>query len=209
MKPNLKYFHIFGSKCYVINEKEHLEKFDPRSDEGVFISCFENSRAYRIYNTWTQTIIEFVNVKIFDISDFSSYTQQHEIYNLGEYIEDDQNIQENCVTDSGSNSPIGTSVPSYENPASKANPLDNILEDDHELQNKKKSPLPECKADPLDNILSNFENGIMIRRKLTTKLGNVSYTSHVEPKIVYSGRNMDDRKSTSEGCLWVIFSSLG
>ncbi|XP_062118940.1 uncharacterized protein LOC133832644 [Humulus lupulus] len=35
--PNVSHMHIFGCVCYVLNDREHLGKFDPRSDEGVFL----------------------------------------------------------------------------------------------------------------------------------------------------------------------------
>ncbi|XP_019175565.1 PREDICTED: uncharacterized protein LOC109170883 [Ipomoea nil] len=35
-KPNLKYFHVFGTKCYVLIDREQRGKFEPKSDEGVF-----------------------------------------------------------------------------------------------------------------------------------------------------------------------------
>ena len=27
-KPNLSHFHIFGSKCYILNDRKYLGKFD-------------------------------------------------------------------------------------------------------------------------------------------------------------------------------------
>lgn len=33
-KPNLSYFLVFGSKCYILNDREQLGKFDETSDEG-------------------------------------------------------------------------------------------------------------------------------------------------------------------------------
>ncbi|GJR59681.1 retrovirus-related pol polyprotein from transposon TNT 1-94 [Tanacetum coccineum] len=35
-KPKLNYFRVFGSKCFVLNTKDYLTKFDPKSYEGVF-----------------------------------------------------------------------------------------------------------------------------------------------------------------------------
>ncbi|XP_056855389.1 uncharacterized protein LOC108838558, partial [Raphanus sativus] len=35
--PNLSYFHVFGCKCYILNDKDYLGKFDSRSDEGFFL----------------------------------------------------------------------------------------------------------------------------------------------------------------------------
>ena len=52
-KPNVRYFHIFGSMCYILNDHEHLGKFDSKSDQGVFLGYSNNSRAYRVYNMRT------------------------------------------------------------------------------------------------------------------------------------------------------------
>ena len=48
-KPNLKHFHEFGSMCFVLNDKEHKSKFDPKSDEGMFLRYSQNSQAYRVF----------------------------------------------------------------------------------------------------------------------------------------------------------------
>ena len=42
-KPNVKYFPIFGSKCYILNDIENLRKFDAKSDEGIFLGYSINS----------------------------------------------------------------------------------------------------------------------------------------------------------------------
>jgi hypothetical protein len=36
-KPTVKYFRVFGSKCYILRDRENLRKFDPKSDEGIFL----------------------------------------------------------------------------------------------------------------------------------------------------------------------------
>ena len=33
----MKYFRVFGSKCYILNDRENLGKFDARSDEVFFL----------------------------------------------------------------------------------------------------------------------------------------------------------------------------
>ena len=69
-KPNLSHFHIFGSKCYILNDREHLGKFDSKSYEIVFLGYSNNSRAYRVYNMRTQTIMESVNIVVANFNDF-------------------------------------------------------------------------------------------------------------------------------------------
>ncbi|XP_061998818.1 uncharacterized protein LOC133716093 [Rosa rugosa] len=65
-KPNVGYFHIFGSPCYILRDREHLGKFDARSDDGVFLGYSLNSRAYRVYNKRTRVVMESINVSIDD-----------------------------------------------------------------------------------------------------------------------------------------------
>ena len=36
-KSKVKYFRIFGSKCYILNDRENLGKFDTKSDERIFL----------------------------------------------------------------------------------------------------------------------------------------------------------------------------
>ena len=63
-KPRVKYFRVFGSKCYILNDRENLGKFDTKSNEGIFLWYFTTSRAYRVFNKKTKTIMESINVKI-------------------------------------------------------------------------------------------------------------------------------------------------
>ena len=65
-KPTVKYFHVFGSKCYILHDWENLGKFDTKSDEGIFLGYSLNSRAYRVLNNRTDVIEESINVVIDD-----------------------------------------------------------------------------------------------------------------------------------------------
>ena len=54
--PSVKYFRIFGSKCYIKSD-DNIGKFDPRSDEGIFLGYSLKIKAYRCYNKRTKTIV--------------------------------------------------------------------------------------------------------------------------------------------------------
>ena len=49
-KPNLKYFRVFGCKCFILKKGVHLSKFEPRAQEGIFVGYATNYHAYRILN---------------------------------------------------------------------------------------------------------------------------------------------------------------
>ncbi|GJR18304.1 retrovirus-related pol polyprotein from transposon TNT 1-94 [Tanacetum coccineum] len=61
-KPTLDYFRVFGSKCFILNTKDYLTKFDPKYYEGVFLGYSQNSKAYIILNKHTRKIKESLNV---------------------------------------------------------------------------------------------------------------------------------------------------
>ena len=65
-KPIVKYFRIFGSDSYILRDHENLEKFDVKRDKEIFLGYSTSSRAYRVYNLRTKTVIEFANFVIND-----------------------------------------------------------------------------------------------------------------------------------------------
>ena len=71
-KPNVKYFRIFGSTCFILKDRENVGKFDSRSDEGIFLGYSTTSKTYRVYNKRTMKVMEIVNVVIDESSDSGS-----------------------------------------------------------------------------------------------------------------------------------------
>ena len=67
-KPNVKYFIIFGSTCFILKDRKNVGKFDSRSDEGIFMRYSSISKAYRVYNKITKKVVETVNVVIDEAS---------------------------------------------------------------------------------------------------------------------------------------------
>ena len=50
-KPNIMHLRIFRCKCFVHNNgKDPLGKFDPRSDEAIFLGYSSHSKAYKVFN---------------------------------------------------------------------------------------------------------------------------------------------------------------
>ncbi|GJU43669.1 retrovirus-related pol polyprotein from transposon TNT 1-94 [Tanacetum coccineum] len=71
-KPNVEYFHVFGSLCYPTNDRDDLGKMKPKADIGVFIGYSETSRGFRIYNRRTKRIMETINVKFDELTGMAS-----------------------------------------------------------------------------------------------------------------------------------------
>ena len=75
----MKYFRVFGSKCYILNDRENLGKFDAKSDEGIFLGYSTTSRAYRVFNKRTKTVMASINVVIDDaITKVANYVSAEE-----------------------------------------------------------------------------------------------------------------------------------
>ncbi|GJV08096.1 retrovirus-related pol polyprotein from transposon TNT 1-94 [Tanacetum coccineum] len=61
-KPTLDYFRVFGSKCFILNTKDYLKKFDLKSYEGIFLGYSQNSKAYIILDKHTRKVEESLKV---------------------------------------------------------------------------------------------------------------------------------------------------
>ncbi|GJW61780.1 integrase, catalytic region, zinc finger, CCHC-type containing protein [Tanacetum coccineum] len=61
-KPDLSFFHVFGSLCYPTNDSEDLGKLNTKADIGIFVGYAPAEKAFRIYNRRTWKIIETIHV---------------------------------------------------------------------------------------------------------------------------------------------------
>nr|GFB30537.1 retrovirus-related Pol polyprotein from transposon TNT 1-94 [Tanacetum cinerariifolium] len=67
-KPLVKFFHIFGSICYIVRDGENLDKMKEKGDECIFIGYSTQSRAYRVFNKRTRVIMESIHVNFDELS---------------------------------------------------------------------------------------------------------------------------------------------
>ncbi|KAL8091492.1 hypothetical protein AgCh_033925 [Apium graveolens] len=80
-KPNMKYFHLFGCKCFVLKtHPEQLSKFNLKANEGIFVGYPLSTKAFRVYNLRTRVVMESINVsyddkKITGLEDFNDHDQ--------------------------------------------------------------------------------------------------------------------------------------
>jgi transposase InsO family protein len=52
-KPNVSYFRVFGSKCFILVKRGRKSKFLPKAVEGFLLGYDSNTRAYRVFNKST------------------------------------------------------------------------------------------------------------------------------------------------------------
>lgn len=62
-KPNVSYFKIFGSRCYV-HRDDRNGKFDQKSEEGTFLGYSSTRKTFKCLIKSSNKIVESANVKI-------------------------------------------------------------------------------------------------------------------------------------------------
>ena len=65
-KPKISYLRVFGYKCFILNTKNNLGKFDSKADEGIFLGYSTSSKAYRIFNKRTLVVEESMQVVFYE-----------------------------------------------------------------------------------------------------------------------------------------------
>ena len=84
-KPNISYFKVFGCKYFILNTKDNLGKFNPKSGVGIFLGCSNTSKTYRVYNKRTMVVKELMYVR-FDESNPSSAKKVFVNYDIDEEL---------------------------------------------------------------------------------------------------------------------------
>ena len=98
-KPSMKYFRVFGSRCYVLKDHENLGKFESKSEEWIFLGYFSKIRAYRVYILSSKCMMESINVIVDDLGSRSRECDE-DIIDVSKDIEvieeksEDENLSE-------------------------------------------------------------------------------------------------------------------
>jgi len=82
-KPNVSYFRVFGSKCFILNKKNKSSKFAPKVDEGFLLGYASNAHGYRVF-TKTSGCVEIACDVTFDESNGSQGEQVDDVVGLEE-----------------------------------------------------------------------------------------------------------------------------
>jgi len=168
-KPNVSYLKVFGCKCFVLNTREVLGKFNSKVFEGIFVGYSSNSKAYRIFNRSTLTIEESMNVKFEESNKFVKNVVDVEINSLGEDLEK-------------------TTL--------KEVPIREAFEDEGPSKNNKKGYLQKqvqllskywkyVSSHPKELIIGEVSKGVSTRFNAHNLCDFVAFISHIEPKNIH------------------------
>ncbi|GJY21864.1 retrovirus-related pol polyprotein from transposon TNT 1-94 [Tanacetum coccineum] len=153
-KPTLDYFRVFGSKCFILNTKDYLIKFDPKSYEGIFLGYSQNSKAYIILNKHTRKFKEQLNVT-FDETPPPSKTSP--------LVDDDLDEEEAIKVTEKKN-------------------LENYIEDES-LEIDEIVNIKESRNHPLENVIGNL-NQRTLRSQAQNQSNLFCFISTIKPKNV-------------------------
>ena len=165
-KPSISYVKVFGCKCFKLNTKENTEKFDAKSDVGIFLGYSTSSKAFRVFNKRTIVVEEVIYVIFYESN---NSLQEREIFyddlktSMGRLQIEDRRQQEE----------IG------EDPKKEGSPL--ALPPPQKVQGESRQVLPkEWKFDinhPQYQIIGNPSSGVRTRSSLRNICNNLAFIS--------------------------------
>ena len=193
--PVVKYFRIFGSDYYILRDRENLEKFDAKSDKRYFLGYSSTSRAYKVYNLRTKTVMESSNVVIND--EVYSEAQSENITPVQDKpVENDDLLPVDYVGKHSDEELIvlndAVSVPSNPEPSTPVHEIQQALHEFSPSSEQKgtstslvKGPSFRVRLNyPSSNILGSLNDNMRLRSKALNVITHSYYLSQFEPKKV-------------------------
>lgn len=173
-KPNIGYFKVFGCKCFILNTKENLGKFDSKTDVGIFLGYSFSSKAYRVFNKRTLVVEESMHV-VFDES--NAFSTKEIIYDEVEGLK--KNLKEMEIKDTSKNN------------QQQNEDVEEIVEETQGEGNSKTLPKDWkfVQSHPKDLILGDPSQGVKTRSSLRNFCNNSAFISQIEPKNFKDAEN--------------------
>ncbi|KAL8088105.1 hypothetical protein AgCh_038029 [Apium graveolens] len=194
-KPNLKYFHIFGCKCFVLKtHPEQLSKFDLKADEGIFVGYPLSQKPSNLNPDTANS--DGLNS---DVIEAVVTTPKEDAPVQGEHTEDTTTSQEALEPTTGSSSSDSSSTDNSENSNSEGSNSESIISGgasenvdgdnmDHGGASSSKENLPSArkwtKSYKPDLIIGNPDAGVRTRTTTSNECLYNSFLSQTEPKKV-------------------------
>ena len=218
-KPTLKYFHVFGARCFVLKDgDDHLGKFEAKAYEAIFVGY--SRRSYRVYIIDKHQVKESVNVT-FDDTKLPSIQKEDpseslKFDNLSDDPPSDGEDEPEIVTgDNNANGDGGgnidnngdTTTTGEESPSQSGNnsgggnegSTSHTQHQNEDQGESSRSNLPRQivwnKAHPFELIIGDPNVGVKTRRATQNECHYSGFLSEIEPK------KTDEALSDSD---WVI-----
>jgi hypothetical protein len=178
-KPNVSYFRVFGSKCFILVKRGRKSKFAPKAVEGFLLGYDSNTRAYRVFNKSTGLVEVSCDI-VFDETNGSQVEQ----VDLDELDDEEapcvtlRNMSIGDVCPKESEDPTqAQDQPSSSMQVSPPNQVDQAQDDEYQVNKDKKDeqeiqgqrpPHPRVhqaiqRDHPVNSILGDIHKGVTTR----------------------------------------------
>jgi hypothetical protein len=197
-KPNVSYFRVFGSKCYILVKKGRHSKFALKVVEGFLLGYDSNTKAYRVFNK-SSGLVEVSSDVVFDETNGSPREQ----VDLDDIDEDevptaamrtmaigDVRPQESHEEDqlSSSTMVLPPTQDDVQAPQEEGQDQGGAQEDQVMEEEAPQAPPTQVRASiqrhPVDQILGDISKGVTTRSRLANFCEHYSFFSSIEPFMV-------------------------
>jgi hypothetical protein len=195
-KPNVSYFRVFESKCYILVKKGRHSKFAPKAVEGFLLGYDSNTKAYRVFNK-SSGLVEVSSDVVFDETNGSPREQvdlddvdEEEILTavMRMMAIGDVRPQELREQDQPSSSTV-VHPPTQDDgqvPQEEGHDQGGAQEDQAMEEEAPWVPPAQVRATiqrhhPIDQILGNISKGVTTRSRLANFCEHYLFVSSIEP----------------------------
>jgi hypothetical protein len=195
-KPNVSYFRVFGSKCYILVKKGRHSKFAPKAVDGFLLGYDSNTKAYRVFNK-SSGLVEVSSDVVFDETNGSPRKQ----IDLDDVDEDevpmaamrtmaigDVRPQELQQQDQPSSSTMvhpptqdDVQVPQEEGQDQGGAQEEQVTEEEAPQAPPTQVRTTIQRHHPTDQILGDISKGVTTRSRLASFCEHYSFVSSIEP----------------------------
>jgi hypothetical protein len=194
-KPNVSYFRVFGSKCYILVKKGRNSKFAPKAVEGFLLGYDSNTKAYRVFNKSSG----LVEVSSDVVSDETNGSPREQV-DLDDVDEEDVPTASICTMAIGDVRPQEHKEQDQPSSSTMVHPQTQDDEqvhqeeecdqggaqDDHVMEEEApQAPPTQVRATiqrnhPVDQILGDISKGVTTRSRLANFCEHYSFVSSIE-----------------------------
>nr|GEW21187.1 hypothetical protein [Tanacetum cinerariifolium] len=200
-KPNIKFFCVFGCRCYPLNDYEDVGKLKVKWDIRVFVGYSKESAAFRIYNKRThheifnKNVETSINEEVFH-EVFESFQKESSSSSLNDDVQ--QSPEEVILSQKNTQSISNNMIPNVDKASTSHNVFNEHLKDSyfdastsfHDPSNVHTfyQPYPRekkwTKDHPLYKIIGDPKSSICTRGQLENSCLFLCLISSIEPANV-------------------------
>jgi hypothetical protein len=214
-KPNVSYFRVFGSKCYILQKSSKSSKFAPEVYECFLLGYDSNSRAYHVFNK-DSGCVETTCDAVFDETN-GSQVEQYDLDVIDDEEAPCESFQRMAIGDVGPQDPSEPQTPNDTTPPTQDHEQDQedeqVKDEAHDQEesieqggdeddgdqegSRTRPPHPRVhqivqRDHHVNNILGDIKKGVTNRSHVAIFCKHYLFVSSMEPfKVEDALRDLD------------------